>query len=151
MRFQEFEVGQVLRAGPRRVEESEIIAFASAYDPQWFHTDPQRAAASRWHGLIASGWHTCSIAMRMMCEGPLEQSDSIGSPGLSYLKWLAPVRPGDDLRIEATVLETRASATGRTGILRWQWRMLNQDDVVVLDLEATSLFELSKSVDRRPT
>ena len=142
MRFQEFQVGQLLRAGPHHVEESEIIAFARAYDPQWFHTDPQRAATGRWHGLIASGWHTCSIAMRLICDGPLQQSESIGSPGLSYLKWLAPVRPGDELRIEATVLETRASPNGRTGSIRWQWRLLNQDDVAVLDLEATSLFDL---------
>jgi len=150
MRFQEFQVGQLLRSGPHQVEESEIIAFARAYDPQWFHTDPQRAAAGRWHGLIASGWHTCSIAMRLICEGPLRQSDSIGSPGLTYLKWLAPVRPGDELRVEAKVLETRASASGRTGIIRWQWRLLNQDDTAVLDLEATSLFDLRTDGARRP-
>jgi acyl dehydratase len=142
MRFRDFQVGQLLRAGPHEVGESEIVAFARAYDPQWFHTDPERAAASCWHGLIASGWHTCSIAMRMICEGPLRQSESIGSPGVSNLKWLAPVRPGDRLRLEATVLETRVSASGHTGILRWHWRMSNQDDIVVLDLETTSLFDL---------
>jgi len=150
MRFQDFHAGQLIRAGPQHVKESDIIAFARIYDPQWFHTDPQRAAASRWHGLIASGWHTCSIAMRMICEGPLSQSESIGSPGLSYLKWLAPVRPGDELRMEATVLETRASANGRTGTLRWQWRMLNQDDVAVLELEVTSLFDLRSDGKREP-
>jgi acyl dehydratase len=100
--------------------------------------------------LIASGWHTCSIAMRLICEGPLRQSDSIGSPGLSYLKWLAPVRPGDELRMEATVLETRASTNGRTGVIRWQWRLLNQDDIAVLDLEATSLFDLRTHGARDP-
>jgi len=150
MRFQDFRAGQLIRAGPHHVQESDIIAFARIYDPQWFHTDPQRAAANRWHGLIASGWHTCSIAMRMICEGPLSQSESIGSPGLSYLKWLAPVRPGDELRMEAMVLETRASANGRTGTLRWQWRMLNQDDVAVLELEVTSLFDL-RSDGKRET
>jgi acyl dehydratase len=142
MRFRDFQAGQVLQAGPYRVEEEEIIAFARAYDPQWFHTDPQRASASRWHGLIASGWHTCAIAMRMICDGPLQQSESIGSPGVSYLKWLSPVRPGDELTVEATVLEARPSSSGRTGVLRWRWRVMNQADTEVLELEAVSLFAL---------
>ncbi len=142
MRFDEFHVGQVLQLGPIRVEQPEILAFAEAYDPQWFHTDPQRARSSRWGGLIASGWHTCAIAMRLVCDGPLIDSGSIGSPGLAYLKWPSPVRPGDALRLDAEVLGTRHSSSGRLGVLRWRWRMLNQNDDTVLDLEATSLFEL---------
>jgi acyl dehydratase len=148
MRFKEFHAGQVLRLGPIRVEQSEIIAFAKAYDPQWFHTDPERARLSRWQGIIASGWHTCAIAMRLICEGPLRESDSIGSPGIAYLKWPAPVRPGDELRLEAEVLEARPSSKGHVGILRWRWRMLNQEDVTVLELEATSLFELAGTAER---
>src|SRR5580698_2098509 len=105
MQFQQFHVGQLLMAGPVHISEADILAFARSFDPQWFHTDPCRASTSRWRGLIASGWHTCAIAMRMMCDGPLSESESIGSPGLAYLKWTAPVRPGDELRTEAEVIE----------------------------------------------
>ena len=144
MRFREFHPGQVLRSGPIRVELSDIIAFAKAYDPQSFHTDPERARSSRWQGIIASGWHTCAIAMRLICDGPLRESESIGSPGIARLAWPAPVRPGDELRLEAEVLEARPSRKGRLGVLRWRWRLLNQENLTVLDLEATSLFELAE-------
>jgi acyl dehydratase len=143
MRFDEFHAGQVLKLGPVRVEQSDMIAFAKAYDPQWFHTDPERARSSRWEGLIASGWHTCALAMRLLCDGPLRDSESIGSPGLAYVKWPAPVRPGDELKLEAEVIRARVSASGRMGILNWRWRLLNQDQETVLDLEAVSLFELA--------
>jgi acyl dehydratase len=142
MRFKEFRIGQVIESGPIRVSQSEIIAFAQANDPQWFHTDPERAASGRWRDVIASGWHTCAIAMRLACEGPLKDSESIGSPGLSYLKWPCPVRPGDELRLQMNILETRISRNGHIGVLRWRWRLFNQEDVTVLDLETTSLFEL---------
>lgn len=142
MRFAEFSTGMELWAGPRRVDEAEILEFARRYDPQWFHTDPARAEASRWKGLIASGWMTGGIAMTLMAEGPLAGSESFGSPGLDYLKWLAPVRPGDALRVRATVLETKVSSSGKVGVLHWRWQLFNQDDVEVLDLAASSLFEL---------
>ena|SRR5690348_3150242 len=141
MRFDEFYAGQVLELGPIRIEQADIIAFAKAYDPQWFHTDPERARSSRWQGLIASGWHTCAIAMRLVCDGPLQGSESIGSPGLAYVKWPAPVRPGDELRLEVAVIGTRTSSSGRTRVLNWRWRLLNQRQEIVLELEAVSLFE----------
>jgi acyl dehydratase len=137
----------MLRSGPVRVDLSDIVAFAKAYDPQWFHMDIERARSSRWQGIIASGWHTCAIAMRLICEGPLCESESIGSPGIARLAWPAPVRPGDELRLEAEVLETRPSRKGHLGVLRWRWRLLNQADLIVLDLEATSLFELVETAD----
>jgi acyl dehydratase len=143
MRFTDFQPGQVLRTTTTQVVESEVIAFAKSFDPQWFHTDPIRATSSRWHGLIASGWHTCGIAMRLAYDHILKGSESIGSPGIAYLKWPAPVRPGDELRLEADILETRISKNGQFGVLRWRWRLLNQSDVTVLDLESTSLFELA--------
>lgn len=142
MRFSDFHAGQVLRLGPIRIEQADIIAFAKAYDPQWFHTDVERARSSRWEGVIASGWHTCVLAMRLICEGPLKDCESIGSPGLAYLKWPAPVRPGDELRLEAEVIDVRPSRNGRVGVLRWRWRLFNQRDETVLDLEVTNLFEL---------
>lgn len=144
MRFAEFELGQVIHAGPYEVSEEEIVRFATAYDPQWFHTDAQAATAkSRFGGLIASGWHTCGIAMRLVADKALAGSESFASPGLAYVKWPHPVRPGDALRVRATVLETRRSRGNRAlGILRWRWQLFNQLDTEVLDLEATSLFDL---------
>jgi len=144
MHFKDFRVGQVIQSPPTRIEQPEIIAFAKANDPQWFHTDPERAASGRWHGIIASGWHTCVIAMRLAYEHILKDSDSIGSPGLAYLKWPAPVRPSDELRLEVGILETRISSNGLFGVVRWRWRLLNQTDEVVLDLETTSLFDLTQ-------
>lgn len=142
MRFAEFSVGQVIALGPVSLSREQILAFASEYDPQWFHVDPERAAVGRWNGLIASGWQTCALAMRVVVEGPLRDSESFGSPGLAYLKWLAPVRPGDALSLRLTVLEVRRSGSGAVGSLRWRWQVFNQDAIEVLDLEATSLFAL---------
>ena len=88
--------------------------------------------------------------MRLCCDGPLSNSSSIGSPGLAYLKWLAPVRPGDELSLKTRVLETRISRSGR-GVLRWRWLLLNQSTTEVLDLEATSLFELTDELEHFET
>jgi acyl dehydratase len=144
MKFSQFHSGQIIEAGPIGVTESEIIDFAQRYDPQWFHTDPVRTATSRWGGVIASGWHTCALAMRLAVDGPLAESESFGSPGLAYLKWGNPVRPGDALRLRATVIEARRSASKPgLGVLRWRWQMFRQTGEEVLDMEATSLFDLS--------
>ena len=146
MTFDEFHAGQVLTYGPATLSEAEMLAFAREYDPQWFHTDVDRAKTGRWQGLIASGWQTCGIAMRLAAEGALRGSESFGSPGLEYLKWPAPVRPGDTLTLVAEVLEVRRSERQPTlGILRWHWRLLNQDDVVVLELVANTFFDLGQS------
>jgi len=142
MKFAEFQQDQVIQLGPATVTEDEILAFARQHDPQWFHTDPARAQASRWNGLIASGWHTCSIAMRLMVDAVLSDSESLASPGMNYLKWPAPVRPGDRLRLEVTILEKRVSSSGSIGSLKWRWHLFNQDEVLVLDLEAVNLFTL---------
>jgi acyl dehydratase len=144
MRFADLQPGREFTLGPATLTESEIVAFAQRYDPQWFHTDPARAAASTWQGLIASGWQTCGVAMRLVCDGILAGSESFGSPGLAYLKWESPVRPGDVLTLAVTVLERRVAASKPTlGIVRWRWRLVNQAGQPVLDLEATSLFDLS--------
>ena len=109
MKFDEFRPGQKLVYGPATLSEAEIVAFAREYDPQWFHADAARAQSGRWNGLIASGWQTCAIAMRLAVTGALQGSESFGSPGLDYLKWLAPVRPGDALMLQADVLDVRLS------------------------------------------
>ena len=147
MTFAEFHAGQRLVFGPATVSEADIVAFSRAYDPQWFHTDRQRAVAGRWNGLIASGWHTCCIAMRLAVNGALKGSETFGSPGLEYLKWLAPVRPGDALTLHADVLDARrAEGKPRLGVLRWRWSLRNQHDTAVLELVATNLYELEQRV-----
>ncbi|MES2950156.1 MAG: MaoC family dehydratase [Pseudomonadota bacterium] len=141
MKFDEFKEGQRLDAGPYLLGEDEVLAFAKAYDPQWFHADPVAASESHFGGLIASGWHTCAIAMRLVADSFLQGSESFASPGLAYVKWPNPVRPGDTLMLCATVLEVRRSrGKPHLGILRWRWQLTNADAVEVLDLEATSLF-----------
>ena len=142
MKFAEFHVGQRLQAGPHVVSEPEILQFARAWDPQWFHTEPEAAAGGHFGGLIASGWHTCAIAMRLAVQAALHDSESLASPGLQYVKWPAPVRPGDALTWQAEVLEARRSrGASALGILRWRWQLFNQQGTEVLDLEATSLFK----------
>lgn len=146
MRFAEFHAGQVIELGPRRLDEAELVRFATDYDPQWFHTDASAAGKSRYGGLIASGWHTASIAMRLVVDEVLAGSESFGSPGLAYLKWLNPVRPGDELSVRITVLETRRSKSNPDmGIVRWRWQVSTGAEFEVLDMEATSLFDLARA------
>ncbi len=146
MKFAEFHPGQVIEAGPYTLGEAELLAFAKAYDPQWFHTDPAAAAKGRFGGLIASGWNTCCIAMRLAVDTALTGSESFASPGLAHVRWPNPVRPGDTLHLRATVIDTRRSRTQRTlGILRWRWQLFNTAGDEVLDLEATSLFDLPEA------
>ncbi|MFO1323045.1 MAG: MaoC family dehydratase [Burkholderiales bacterium] len=149
MRFADLEPGRTIELGPVSLTEREILEFARVYDTQWFHVDPVRAAGAPWHGLIASGWQTCGLAMRLVCDHVLEGSESFGSPGLAYLKWENPVRPGDELRVTVDVLDRRVASSKPTlGILRWRWRVRNQRGELVLDLEATSLFDLQDASGR---
>ena len=143
MKFADFYEGQHITLGPVLVEKQAVIDFATQWDPQWFHTDAQAAASGPHGGLIASGWQTCGIAMRLAVQVALSGSESFASPGLSYVKWTHPVRAGDALSLKATVLDKRTSASKPDlGILRWRWQMFNQEGTQVLDLEATSLFKL---------
>ncbi len=143
MRFAQLIPGAVITAGPREVSEAEIVDFARRYDPQPFHVDRERAAASRWGGLIGSGWLTCGIAMDLAVRHILEGSESVGSPGLDELRWENPVRPGDSLSLTVTVLDSRVSASGRTGVVRWRWELHNQRAERTLSLIATSLFDVA--------
>jgi acyl dehydratase len=142
VKFADFVAGAVFRAGPRLVTEKEIVEFARRYDPQPFHVDRTAAVASRWGGLIGSGWMTCAIAMELAARSVLEESGSIGSPGVENLQWERPVRPDDRLELCITVLDSRVSTSGTTGIVRWRWELSNQCQVRVLNLIATSLFSL---------
>lgn len=146
MKFAEFHVGQVIEAGPHVLTQDELLRFARDWDPQWFHTDPEAADAGPFQGLIASGWQTCGIAMRLIADAVLAGSESYASPGLAYVKWPHPVRPGDALSVRATVLQVRRSSSQpHLGLLRWRWQLFNQAGREVLDLEATSLFDLNRS------
>lgn len=147
MKFKDFQVGMVITHPPVQIDEEEMLVFARAYDPQWFHVDAERAEAGRWGGLIASGWLTCGLAMRMAVASALHDSESFGSPGLERLRWMHPVRAGDMLRFEGTVDALRISShRDDLGIMRWTWRLFNQRDQQVLELEATNLFELAVEI-----
>ena len=144
MKFADLTPGRVIECGSATLTEDEIVAFARAYDPQWFHTDPERAAKSQWNGLIASGWQSGGIVMRLAVNTILKDSESFGSPGLAYLKWENPVRAGDVLRCTVDVIEQRvAKSNPALGIVRWRWRLSNQNGETAVDLEATSLFDLT--------
>jgi acyl dehydratase len=134
--FEDYIPGSVHEFGPITVEKEEIIAFAKRYDPQTFHTDPEAATKSIYGGLIASGWLTGSLTMRLAVDHYLSHVASLGSPGLWEMRWLGPVRPGDELRIRVTVLETRRSnSKPDRGILRSFIETLNQKDEIVLTME----------------
>ncbi|OCZ64143.1 acyl dehydratase, partial [Achromobacter xylosoxidans] len=125
MKFADFKDGMLIKAGPVTITEAEILEFARKYDPQWFHTDLKRAAEGRWGGLIASGWHTCALAMRMAVDAALHDSESFGSPGLGEVRWRTPVRPGDQLRLEARVQGVRTSSSRPDlGIITWAWTVI---------------------------
>jgi acyl dehydratase len=144
MKYEDLAPGRVIDCGTASLTEDEIVAFARDYDPQWFHVDRERAAGSQWNGLIASGWQTCGILMRLVVRTILDGSESFGSPGLSYLKWERPVRAGDVLRGTVEVIERRTARSNPSlGVVRWRWRLQNQDGEQVLDLEATSFFSLA--------
>lgn len=143
MRFCDFVAGARFQSAHRDVGEDEIIAFARRYDPQPFHVDPAAAAASRWGGLIASGWLTCAVAMELAVTSVLTGSESIGSPGVDELRWQRPVRPGDRLQLSLTVLDSRLASSGKTGIVRWHWELHNQRGERVLEMTAVSFFDLA--------
>ena len=133
--FEDFEVGQTLELGTTSVTEAEIIAFASQFDPQPFHVDPVLAKESAFGGLIASGWHTGSLLMRLLVDGVINETISMGSPGVDEVRWPHPVRPGDVLRGRFIVLECRASKSRPDmGVVRSRTEMFNQREELVMTL-----------------
>ena len=139
--WEDFKVGEVQQIGERRVDKEEIIEFARRYDPQPFHIDEAAAQQSMYGGLIASGWHTCAMVMRMMCDAYLAQAASVGSPGIDTLKWLKPVRPGDTIRARRTTLDTRASKSKPDiGIVNNLWEVFNQKGELVMSMQGHGMF-----------
>lgn len=119
--FEDFPPGRFGTFGPRRVTREEVLAFAAEYDPQPMHLDEEAAARSMLGGLSASGWHLCSIMMRMMFDGFIGRTASLGSPGVNELRWLAPLRPGDDITLDIDVAEARVSnSRPETGIVTFR-------------------------------
>jgi acyl dehydratase len=139
LHWEDFTPGPFAEFGPRLVTRDEIVGFAAQFDPQPMHLDEQAGAASMLGGLGASGWHTCAILMRMLVDGFLVNSTSMGSPGVDEVKWLAPVRPDDTLTVRATVLETRPShSRSDTGFVKFLFEVSNQAGARVMTL-TTSL------------
>jgi acyl dehydratase len=131
----------VHQLGEKRVDKDDIISFAKQFDPQPFHVDEAAAKVSMYGGLIASGWHTCAMVMRMMCDAYMLQSASVGSPGIDNLKWLKPVRPGDTIRAQRSTLEVRASASRpELGLVKTRWEVFNQDAQRVMTMEGYGMF-----------
>ena len=130
--WEDFVPGWVYESPPRTLSAQDMVGFAREYDPQVYHTDEVAARDTPFGGLIASGWQTAAVGMRLMCDGYLLETTCIGSPGLDELRWLKPVRPGDALRLRSTVLEQSASQKLPTrGTVKFRWDILNQAGDVV--------------------
>ncbi len=141
MAFEDFEVGGVLDLGSKTVTAEEIIDFASQFDAQPMHLDEEAGKASLLGGLAASGWHTCCMFMRMMCDGFLLNSTSQGSPGIDYARWKKPVLAGDTLTGRSVITAKRESASrAGLGFVTVQHELTNQRGEIVLELQNTGMF-----------
>lgn len=130
------------------VTREAVLAFAGQFDPQPFHLDEAAAEASLFGRLAASGWHTCAMAMRMMCDEYLLDAASLGSPGLENLRWLKPVHPGDTLHMRMDVLEARPMNSKPTvGLVKSRWEVRNQHDEPVLTMEGWGMFRRRPGLD----
>lgn len=132
--FEDFRVGEITSAGRLTVSEDDILAYARRYDAQDFHVDPEAAKASFVGTLIASGWHSCSLLMRLIAETFILESAGMGAPGIDEVKWLRPVKPGDTLSARRTVLEAKPSRSRpELGLVRFRFELLNQRAETVLE------------------
>ena len=139
--FEDFQVGQVHELGTYVVSREELLAFARQYDPQPFHLDEEAGRQSIYGSIIASGWHTAAICHRLLVESLLQDSSSMGSPGLDELRWLLPVKPGDTLSVRIEVLATTPSRSkADRGSLKTRMEVRNQRGEVVMTESATVLF-----------
>jgi len=146
MKWADFAPGQVLEAGPLMLSEDEIVAFARDFDPQPFHLDDAAAAQSLFGRLAVSGWHTCAMAMRIMCDEYMLESSSLGSPGIDNLRWLKPVFPGDTLSMRLTVLAARPmNSRPGVGLVQSRWELFNQQREAVLSMEGWGMYRMKKA------
>ena len=144
--WEDFPVGLVREFGAMPVTREAVLAFAAEFDPQPFHLDDAAAEAGLFGRLSASGWHTCAMSMRMMCDAYLLDASSLGSPGIDSLRWTKPVHPGDTLSMRMTTLEARPMASRpNVGLMLSKWEVLNQHRALVLTMQGWGMF------GRRPT
>ena len=144
--LEDYVAGSVSEFGSITVQESDIIDFARRFDPQIFHTDPEAAKNTIFGGLIASGWHTAAMMMRLLVDHYLPWARSLGSPGIDELRWTKPVRPGDKLSVRVTVLEAnRTHSKPDRGVLQSFIEVLNQDHEVVLTMKAINFMLCRKT------
>ena len=143
--LEDYVEGSVHEFGPATITENEIVQFGKKFDPQFFHTDPEKAKETIYGGLIASGWHTCGLFMRLFVEYYLAGPASLRSPGVDELRWLKPVRPSDQLTLRITVQEVRPSRSKPDrGVLFSFCEMLNQRREVVASMMAMNLIRYRK-------
>jgi acyl dehydratase len=136
LHWEDFAAGSVHEFGGQTLTREAIVDFARQFDPQPFHLDDDAARGSLFGGLCASGWHTCALTMRMMCDAYLVRSASLGSPGLDELRWTQPVYPGDTLHVRMTVLQARAMASRpQVGLLLQRWEVFNQRGQTVMTMQ----------------
>jgi len=139
--YEDFEVGSVRTYGPRRVTREEIIEFATEFDPQPMHLDDEAGRKSMLKGLAGSGWQTCALMMRMIYDGLLHESSSLGAPGVDEMRWVRPVRPNDELTIKITCLEKRDSKSRpAVGLVRHDLEMTNAKGEVVMTSSYSGFF-----------
>ena len=139
--WEDFRIGDVVEVGPVTLTEAERIEFATSFDPQPFHIDPDAAEQTPFGGLIASGWHTTALFMGMFVRAVLLDTASLGSPGVDEIRWTAPVRPGDTLSGRSTVTDVQPSSKDpRRGTVFTTNEVYNQDGVLVLRLKARGFF-----------
>src|SRR5450432_1764718 len=148
--FEDFPTGHFGSYGPRHVSCEEIIAFATEFDPQPMHLDEEAAKQSMLQGLSGSGWHLCSIVMRMMFDGYIGRTASLGSPGVNELRWLAPLRPGDDLTVEIDVTEARVSRSRPdTGIVTFKGIVRNAAGLALCEMVSPIIVQRRAAVAAR--
>ena len=141
--FDDYLPGATYDCGSVSVSEDEIVSFARQFDPQPFHVDPGAAARGPFGGLIASGWHTAALVMRQLVEHYLPEEASLGSPGLDEMRWPDPVRPGDTLRVRASVVDTRRSLSKPDrGIIKTAIEAVNQDGRTVMRATAINFLRV---------
>ena len=139
--WEDLQPGSERDLGTLSVTAEEIKEFAEQFDPQPFHLDELAGRRSIFGNLCASGWHTCALAMRLTVQNFLNDSSSMGSPGLEGLRWLKPVYPDDTLRLKHTITESRALRKRRNiGLVRSKWEMFNQNGEKVLEMEGYGMF-----------
>jgi acyl dehydratase len=141
LHWEDFQTGAVAVYGPRLVTREEIVAFAAEFDPQPMHLDEAAASATMLGGLGASGWHTCCLLMRIIADGFLHDSTSMGSPGIEEMRWLKPLRPGTHIRVRATVLESRPSKSRpEMGLTKFRYEVLDGTGESLAEMTTTALF-----------